>query len=55
MNIGLDWLGLCALCVRHNRPEVLHNIENLVNDDLDNQVAVFRFGLWCLGIETQEQ
>ena len=51
-NMGkcLNWMGLIALCVRDQRPDVLSNIENLVQDDLDTQVAVFRFSLWQLGI-----
>ena len=52
---NLNWLGLIALCVRDQRPDVLANIENLVQDDLDNQVAVFRFCLWQCGIETPAQ
>jgi len=51
----LNWLGLIALCIRDRRPDVLMNIEKLVRDDPDNQVAVFRFGLWQCGIVTPAQ
>jgi len=51
----LNWLGLIALCIRDRRPDILMNIEKLVRDDLDTQVAVFRFCLWQCGIETPAQ